>query len=349
MAITQISAGPSTQANETAEDRLQQLEKDKEAAVQAEDYEKAAQIRDEINKIKWATQESNEEVKTPNFMDQAQKAIDEAAAEEHKKEIAEATAKEEQDKEAQIKILTDKLNNSTEKNDKLENDLKLLKEWLAKIREDRKNKIDEIANANAADVDKLKSELKSLQEEKAKIENDFFGKTNFEDNIKAEDIKKITSKMLQMGVSETDNRWRKKVSAYEKMPIHMVRRRMTLKTIATMLNEIKDNRIQWVDFVMAFSKTRFGRYDRMENKMARRKMLRKVKIGRNLETFGTQYNKQKEKIMAVITWGSKIDDLPPEEQVVLKAIDKRIDYYGKQYLQDIYNQKTEAAAEKANK
>ena len=45
---------------------------------------------------------------------------------------------------------------------------------------------------------------------------------------------------------------------------------------------------------MAFSKTRFGRYDRMENKMARRKMLRKVKIGRNLETFGTQYNKQKE-------------------------------------------------------
>lgn len=347
--MTQIGAGPSTQVKETTEDRLQQLEKDKDDAVQAEDYEKAAQIRDEINKIKWATQETNEEVKTPNFMDQAQKAIDEAAAEEHKKEITEATAKEEQDKEAQIKELTDKLNNSTEKNDKLEKDLKLLKEWLAKIREDRTNKIDEIKNANTSDMDRLKAELKNLQEEKAKIENDFFGKTNFEDNINTEDIKKITSRMLQMGVSETDKRWRKKVTAYEKMPVHMVRRRMTLKTIATAFNEIKDNRIQGVDFVMAFSKTRLGRYGRMENKMARRKMLRKVKIGRNLETFGAQYNKQKEKIMAVITWGSKIEDLPPEEQVVLKAIDKRIDYYGKQYLQDIYNQKTEKPDENAKK
>ncbi|MEI6672265.1 MAG: hypothetical protein WCL02_02655 [bacterium] len=34
----------------------------------------------------------------------------------------------------------------------------------------------------------------------------------------------------------------------------------------------------------------------------------------------------------------KINELPPEEQVVIKAIEKRMDYYGKKYLQDIYNQ-----------
>jgi hypothetical protein len=52
---------------------------------------------------------------------------------------------------------------------------------------------------------------------------------------------------------------------------------------------------------MAFTKTRFGRYLRQEDKMARRAILRKLNIGRNLETFGSKYNKQKEKMMNVLT------------------------------------------------
>jgi len=44
------------------------------------------------------------------------------------------------------------------------------------------------------------------------------------------------------------------------MPVPMVRRRMTIKKIATAFNEIKDNEKQGVDFVMAFTKTRLGRY-----------------------------------------------------------------------------------------
>jgi hypothetical protein len=32
------------------------------------------------------------------------------------------------------------------------------------------------------------------------------------------------------------------------------------------------------------------------------------------------------------------EELPPEEQVVIKAIEERIDYYGKKYLQNTFNQ-----------
>lgn len=311
---------------------VDQIQADRDLAIKEERYEDAAQFRDELKNIQW------KESWNTDIITQAQALVDEAAAEEHKKEMETAINKEEQDKEAKIKELTDALNGSTEKNDKLENQINLLKIGLEKIRQDRKNKIDEIKNANTSDIDKLKAELKKIQEEKAKLEQNFFGKIKFNDNIKEDDIKKITSKMYRIGVSETDQRGRKKLVWFEKMPIHMTRRRMTIKTIANNFNQIKDNPTQGVDFVMAFTQTRFGRYSRQEKKMTRRNMLRKVNIGRNLESFGPQYNKQKEKLMTVLTWGSKIEDLPPEEKVVLTAIEKRIDYYGKQYIQNTFNQ-----------
>ncbi len=56
----------------------------------------------------------------------------------------------------------------------------------------------------------------------------------------------------------------------------MVRRRMTLKTIANHMNNIKDNAITGVDYIMAFRKTRFARYGAMDVKMTRRSLLRKA-------------------------------------------------------------------------
>lgn len=310
----------------------EQVVADRDLAIQEERYEDAAKFRDELKNIqgKETTKENTDTV------DAAQKIIDEAAAEDRRKEKEAEEAKEEASKEAKIKELTDKLNGSTDKNEKLEKDIALLKIWLEKIRTDRKNKIDEIKNADTTEIEKLKAELKKMTEEKKKLENNFFG--NFEDNIKAEDIKKITSRMFRIGATETDKRGRKTLIGYEKMPIRMTRRRMTIKTMATMFNEIKDNPTQGVDFVMAFTKTRLGRYTRQEDKMTRRSIIRSLNIGRNLEVFGIKYNKQKEKVMTVLTWGMQINELPPEEQVVIKAIEKRMDYYGKKYLQDIYNQ-----------
>jgi len=321
------------QWKETTKQRTtEQITTEMNIAAEEDRFEDAIKLRDELQKIQW------KEITEPSIIDTAQSVIDEAAEEEHKKEITDATAKEEQDKEEQIKALTEQLNGSTDKNEKLENDINLLRTWLNKIRTDRTNKIEEIKNANTTDIEKLKADLKKMTEEKTKLENDFFGKVTFKDNIKEEDIKKITSRMIRMGVRETDKRGRKTLVWYQTMPIRMTRRRMTIKTMANMFNEIKDNPTEWVDFVMAFTKTRFGRYMRQEDKMTRRAMLRKLNIGRNLETFGTKYNKQKEKMMNVLTWGINKEELPPEEQIVIKAIEQRIDYYGKKYLQNTFNQ-----------
>jgi len=137
--------------------------------------------------------------------------------------------------------------------------------------------------------------------------------------------------------TEKDERGRKTVVAYQKIPLVMVRRRMTIKTIANHMNNIKDDATTGVDYIMAFRKTRFARYNAMDVKMTRRNLLRKMKIGRNIESFWDKFHKQKEKIMSTITWWAKIDDLPEEERKILKAIDQRMDFYGKKYLQDMFN------------
>ena len=87
---------------------------------------------------------------------------------------------------------------------------------------------------------------------------------------------------------------------------------------------------------MAFKEARMGRYFRMNGNMNRRELLRKMKIGRNLDTFGRNFAKQKGKIMNRLTTGIDVTNLPKEEQEIIKAIGERIDYYGKKYLQDIF-------------
>lgn len=302
----------------------EQIDADLKLALEEERYEDAAKFRDEMNGKNTSS----------DTLNQAQSVAD-AAAEEYKKEIAEGKTHAEIEQAAEIKRLTEQLNSSSEKNEALENKLKLLKNWLDKIRKDRSAKIDEIKNANTSEMETLKAELKKIKEEKEKLESDFLKGLKYEE-IDPADIKKIDSRMLKLWVSKTDKRWRKEKVGYQTMPIRMVRRRMTIKDMANMLNKVKDDAKIGVDFVMAFTKTRFGRYTRQEDKMTRRSILRKLNIGRNLETFGTKYNKQKEKIMDIITWGSKVDELPPEEQVVIKAIEKRIDRYGRQYLQNTF-------------
>lgn len=302
----------------------EQIDADLKLALEEERYEDAAKFRDEMNgKNTWS-----------DVIDQAQSVAD-TAAEEYKKEIAEGKSHAEIEQAAEIQRLTKKLNGSTEKNEALEKKLQLVKNGLEKIRVDRSKKIDDIKNANTSDMETLKAELKKIKEEKAKLESDFLKGLKYEE-IDPVDIKKIDSRMLKLWVSKVDKRWRKEKVGYQTMPIRMTRRRMTIKDMANMLNKIKEDPTKGVDFVMAFTKTRFGRYTRQDDKMARRSILRKLNIGRNLETFGTKYNKQKEKVMDIITWGSKVDELPPEEQVVIKAIEKRIDRYGKQYLQNTF-------------
>ena len=252
----------------------------------------------------------------------------------HDQEMKDRHAKEIKEKEEMIKKLTEKLNDTGEKNTKLEKNLDTLKRRAARGRQRTKENIDNLTKStDQEEITKLKAELTKIRQEKAELEKGIWGNLEYKDNINTE---KITSKMLRMGVKETDQWGRKKVVGFETMPLRMTRRRMTINTVAKMINEIKDNPTTGVDFVMAFSKTRFTRYFRMTEKMDRRDILRKVNIGRNVETFRGKYEKQKTKIMTVLTGGIKIESLPPEEQPALKAIEARIDYYANKYMQNSY-------------
>ena len=228
------------------------------------------------------------------------------------------------------------LNDAPEEEKKwLEKAIETLEKELGDIRQAKAKVIDDIKNSTniSAEIETKKEELRKLDEEKAKKELNFFATLPYEGVI---DISKITSKMIRIGAKETDQRGRKKLVGYETMPLRMTRRRMTIKTIASKLNEIKDNEKDGVDFIMSFSKTRFLRYTRMEDKMLRRDILRKVNIGRNLETFGAKYAKKKQKMIETLTGGIKKEELPPEEEKVITAIERRMDFYKKKYLQSAF-------------
>jgi hypothetical protein len=78
----------------------------------------------------------------------------------------------------------------------------------------------------------------------------------------------------------------------------------------------------------------------MDMNMTRRNLLRKAGAGKNLEKFWERFHKKKDMIMKIITWWAKIEELPEEEQKILKAIEQRMEFYGKKYLQDIYQGKS---------
>jgi len=251
------------------------------------------------------------------------------------------------EKDSEIERLNGALNDSKEKNEGLSKSKEQMKKWFAVLRNKGKEEIEKIRNSEwterakiIAELKKTQDEKKKLEEENTKLKNTVFGNAKYEENITEEGLKKIRSMIYNRGRIDKDKRWRKTLVAYEKIPLVMVRRRMTLKTIAKALNNIKDDAITGVDFIMAFKKTRFARYDRMDMNMTRRDLLRKAGAGRNLEKFWERFHTKKDMIMETITWGAKIEELPEEEQKILKAIEQRMEFYGQKYLQDIYQGKS---------
>ena len=248
------------------------------------------------------------------------------------------------EKDSEITRLNAALKDTGEKNKWLTKSKEQMKKWFWVLRQKGKEEIEKIRNSEGTERAKIIAELKQTQEEKKKLEeentklkNTVFGDAKYEENITPENLKKIKSMVYNRGYTEKDERGRKTLVAYQKIPLVMVKRRMTLKTIAQALNNIKDDTVTGVDFIMAFKKTRFARYNRMDANMTRRSLLRKAGAWRNLEKFWERFHKKKDIIMNTITWGAKIDDLPEEERKTLKAIDQRMDFYGKKYLQDMFN------------
>jgi hypothetical protein len=382
-----------TSINETKEEQIARLKREKDDAVIAEDYEKAAQLRDEIDWLEGTTEEPTQKLfdayeqrktktqgktfKSPDVsfwmylkkqnpdanneypyngvMAVFSQLEDKKNIEDVKKIIQEEKDKKnktqsqnlQDEKDSEIERLNAALKDSKEQNEWLSKSKDQMKKWFSVLRQKGKEEIEKIRNSEWTEREKIVAELKKTQEEKKKLEeentklkNTVFGDAKYEENITEEDLKKIRSMIYNRGRIDKDKRWRKTLVAYEKIPLVMVRRRMTIKTIAKALNNIKDDAITGVDFIMAFKKTRFARYDRMDMNMTRRNLLRKAGAGRNLEKFWERFHKKKEMIMEIITWWAKIEELPEEERNVLKAIEQRMDFYGKKYLQDIYQGKS---------
>lgn len=248
------------------------------------------------------------------------------------------------EKDSEIERLQKGLQDVEGKNEWLSRSKEQMGKWFARLREKRKEEIEKIRNSEGIERLKIIAELKKTQEEKQKLEaentklkNTVFGDAKYEDNITPEDLKKIRSMVYNRWYTEKDKRGIKTVVAYQKIPLVIVKRRMTMKTIAEALNNIKDDSVEGVDFIMAFKKTRFARYTRTGMNMARRDLLRGAGAGRNLEKFWEKFHKKKDMIMNIITWGAQIDSLPEEEREVLKAIEQRMAFHGKKYLQDVFN------------
>jgi len=382
-----------TSINETKEEQIARLKREKNDAVTAEEYEKAAKLRDEIDLLEGTTEEPTQKLfdayeqrktktqgktfKSPDasfwmylkkqnpdtkneYPYNAVMAVfpqleDKKNIEDIKKVIQEEKDKKnktqtqnlQDEKDSEIEKLNNALKDSKEQNEWLSKSKDQMKKWFSVLRQKGKEEIEKIRNSEWAEREKIIAELKKTQEENKKLtaentkmKNTVFGDAKYEENITEEDLKKIRSMIYNRGTINKDNRWRKTLVAYEKIPLVMVRRRMTLKTIAKTLNNIKDDAITGVDFIMAFKKTRFARYNRMDMNMTRRNLLRKAGAGRNLEKFWERFHKKKDMIIEIITWWAKIEELPEEEQKILKAIEQRMEFYGKKYLQDIYQGKS---------
>ena len=389
-----------TSINETKEEKIAKLKKEKEEAITAEDYERAGQLKNEIDRLEWITKEPTEKLfdaykqRKTKTNGKTQKGEDftetwaimqfwtymknnklnenkeypfealsiilpklekEENVEEVKKIIQDIkdekkkrqTQNLQDEKDSEIERLNKALHDNTEKNEWLSKSKEQMKKWFSILGSKGKEEIEKIRNSEWAERAKIIAELKKTQEEKKKLEeentklqNTVFWNTKYEENITEEDLKKIRSMIYNRWRINTDKRWRKTLVAYEKIPLVMVRRRMTMKTIAKALNNIKDDAITGVDFIMAFKSTRFTRYNRMDMNMTRRNLLRNMWAGRNLEKFWERFHQKKEMIMNTITWGAKIDELPEEERKILKAIEQRMNFYGQKYLQDIYQGKS---------
>lgn len=378
-----------TPVNETKEEKIARLQKEKNEAVTAENYERAKELKDEIDWLEWVSEEPwqklfdayeernkktqgktfkspemsfwkymrdnklNENKDYPfnaimaifpkledkNNLEDIKKAIQD---EKNKNQKTQAQTLQDE-KDSEMERLQKGLQDAEGKNEWLSKSKEQMKKWFAILRQKGKEEIEKIRNSEwternklIAELKKTQEETKKLKEENTKLKNTVFGDAKYENNIMPEDLKKIKSMVYNRWYTEKDRRGIETKIAYQKIPLVIVKRRMTIKTIGQILNNIKDDAVTWVDFIMAFKKTRFARYTTIDNKMARIDLLRKTGAGRNIEKFWEKFHKKKDMIMNIITWGTPIDSLPEEERKVLKAIDQRMEFHGKKYLQDIY-------------
>jgi hypothetical protein len=123
----------------------------------------------------------------------------------------------------------------------------------------------------------------------------------------------------------------------ERLQFSTLRRRITVNKLIKKFNNIGDKPIDGVRFIMGFEKARFLRYTGTKIFTGVDKIGSNMGLQMNPQQFHDLFSRGKSNLFAVLEKGEKTD----EEQKVIDAIKKRINYYGYTYARQRASARTD--------
>lgn len=279
------------------------------------------------------------EPKAAEVQEEAIQAITEKT-EEHKIEMNEATNKANQEKTMKMEELTNLLQDKPENAEKNAEKIKdQVKGRLSQTIDRYVNKIKEIKNSSESEkktketeLKIIKDELKKTKEEYENAKSFFLGKTNY----KTEELGKISTRWIRFG-KKTKEGWVVTRTLTERLQLSTMRRRMTENKLIEKFNKIWDKPTDGVRFVMGFVQARFLRYTGINLVTGIDKIGSNIGLQMNPEKFHKQFNTGKNNLFAVLDKGEKTQ----EEQKIIDALKKRINYYGYAYARQRASMRTD--------
>ncbi len=248
----------------------------------------------------------------------------------HKTEMKEAQTAEGEKKSMKMEELMNLLQDKPENAEK--NAETLVGEAKTRLRQtiDRySEKLKALRSANDIEKAKITKDLEDikteLQQEKDRYETakDFFmGKLDY----KPEELSRISTRWIRFG-KKTRKGGVVSRTMTERLQFSTLKRRMTVNTLTKKFNDIGNDSIKGVRFIMGFVKARFLRYTSMKLENGMDIIGGKVGLQMNPNQFHKQFNLGRDNIFAVLDKWEKTK----EEQDVIDAIKKRINYYGYAY------------------
>ncbi len=259
-----------------------------------------------------------------------EEAIQWEKVEEHKEEMAEATQQANQEKIMKMDELTNLLQDKPENAEK--NAELIVEQSKTRIKQTIERylaKIQELKTANETEKKKIikeledvKTELKKEKDNYENAKNYFMGKLDY----KPENLGKISTKRIRFGKKTV--KWGiMSWTPIETLQFSTIRRRMTVNKLIDKFNRIGNDPVKGVRFIMGFEKPRFLRYTEIKVVSGINQLGEKIGMQINPENFHKQFNTGRNNIMTILEKGERT----PEEQKVIDAIKKRINYYGYAY------------------
>ncbi len=238
---------------------------------------------------------------------------------EHQAEMGKATTKATQEKTMKMEDLKNMLQGTPEIKEKNAETI------VNQTKERLQTTIDKYKNLKTMSEDekkKLTEEIKKTKEEYESAKNYFLGEIDY----KPEELKKISTRRIRGLKKEVQ--WG--IISYklgEILQMATIKRRITENKLIKKFNEIWDNPINGIRFIMGFNKSRFLRYTGTKISGAMDKIGTDIGLQMDPQQFHKKFNTGKSNIFGILdTW-----EKTPEEQKIINAIKARINYYGYAY------------------